>query len=271
MNKLRLDSPPISRILLGIGLAVLATAYLSIPAKPTLMAAVATRELPVYNVDTEDKVLSISFDAAWGSANTKEILNILDEYDVKTTFFLVGFWAEKYPDLVAELAARGHEIGNHSATHPHMSKLSEAQIREELRKCSELVKTITGQPTTLFRPPYGEYNDAVVRVSREEGYECVQWNVDSLDWKNLGAENMIRQCTKSVNPGDIVLFHNDSKYILEALPKILAYYTEAGYKIVPISQLLLQGDTWIDHTGKQHLCTPTPAPAPTPQANGASA
>lgn len=271
MNKLRIDSPLISRIVLGMGLAVLTAAYLSMQAHPALMAAVATRELPVYNVDTEDKVLSISFDAAWGSANTKEILNILDQYDVKTTFFLVGFWAEKYPELVAELVARGHEIGNHSATHPHMSKLSEAQIREELRKCSELVRTITGQPTTLFRPPYGEYNDAVVRVSREEGYECVQWNVDSLDWKNLGAQNMIRQCTKSVNPGDIVLFHNDSKYILEALPEILAYYTEAGYKIVPISQLLLQGETWIDHTGKQHLCTPTPAPQATPTSGGASA
>ena len=264
MNKLRLDSPLISRIVLGIGLAVLATAYLTMNAQPALMAAVATRELPVYNVDTEEKVLSISFDAAWGNANTKELLNILDEYDVKTTFFLVGFWAEKYPELVAEIAARGHEIGNHSATHPHMSKLSQAQIREELHKCSELVRTITGQPTTLFRPPYGEYNDAVVRTSREEGYECVQWNVDSLDWKNLGTEHMIRQCTKSVNPGDIVLFHNDSKYILEALPKILAYYTEAGYKIIPISQLLLQGETWIDHTGKQHLSTPTPAPQPTP-------
>ena len=264
MNKLRLDSPLISRIVLGIGLAVLATAYLTMNAQPALMAAVATRELPVYNVDTEEKVLSISCGAALGNANTKELLNILDEYDVKTTFFLVGFWAEKYPELVAEIAARGHEIGNHSATHPHMSKLSQAQIREELHKCSELVRTITGQPTTLFRPPYGEYNDAVVRTSREEGYECVQWNVDSLDWKNLGTEHMIRQCTKSVNPGDIVLFHNDSKYILEALPKILAYYTEAGYKIIPISQLLLQGETWIDHTGKQHLSTPTPAPQPTP-------
>ena len=132
----------------------------------------------------------------------------LDRYGVKTTFFLVGFWAEKHPDLVRELVARGHEIGNHSATHPHMASLTRAQIGEELRRCSDLVASITGTPTTLFRPPYGEYNDDVVRVSREMGYECVQWNVDSLDWKNLGKENMVRQCTKSVNPGDIVLFKN---------------------------------------------------------------
>lgn len=269
MNKKRLDSLAVKRLVLVLGLAVVSMAYVSMQGGTALMAAVTTRELPVYNVDTEEKVLSISFDAAWGSANTEGILDILDQYDVKATFFLVGFWAEKYPELVAELMARGHEVGNHSSTHPHMSQLSEAQIREELRKCSELVRSITGTPTTLFRPPYGEYNDAVVRVSREEGYECVQWNVDSLDWKNLGADNMIRQCTKSVNPGDIVLFHNDSKYILEALPKILEYYTQAGYKIIPVSQLLLEGDTWIDHTGKQHLCTPTPAPQP--EATGAPA
>lgn len=264
MNKKRLGSLAKGRALLLAGLAVVSIAYASLRTGPTIMAAVATRELPVYNVDTEEKVLSISFDAAWGRANTEEILDILDRYNAKTTFFLVGFWAEKHPDLVAELVARGHEIGNHSATHPHMAQLSEAQIREELRRCSDLVESITGTPTTLFRPPYGEYNDAVVRVSREEGYECVQWNVDSLDWKNLGAENMVRQCTKDINPGDIVLFHNDSKYILEALPRILETYTQAGYKIIPVSKILLEGETWIDHTGKQHPKETAPQPSAQP-------
>ena len=260
MKRMRLDSSVVRRMAPVIALAAVFAAYIAMQNVPTLTAAVTTRELPVYNVDTNEKVLSISFDAAWGRANTEEILNILDRYDVRTTFFLVGFWAEKHPDLVAEIVERGHEIGNHSATHPHMSQLSDAQIREELKKCSDLVKSITGTPTTLFRPPYGEYNDAVVRISREEGYECVQWNVDSLDWKNLGTENMVRQCTKDVNPGDIVLFHNDSKYILEALPQILEYYTEKEYRIIPVSEILLQGETWIDHAGKQHLCTPAPAP-----------
>lgn len=243
----------------ALALLCVLAAHVSMRDAPAIMTAAATRELPVYNVDTKEKKLSISFDAAWGRANTEGILDILDRYDVKTTFFLVGFWAEKHPDLVAELVERGHEIGNHSATHPHMNSLSEGQIREELRRCSDLVKSITGTPTTLFRPPYGEYNDSVVRVSRQEGYECVQWNVDSLDWKNISSEDMVRRCTKNVNPGDIVLFHNDSKYILEALPAILEYYTQKGYKIIPVSQLLLEGDTWIDHAGQQHLSTPPPS------------
>ena len=266
MNKVRFGSLPMKCWAMVLGLLVVTAAYTTLTEAPTIMAAVTTRELPVYNVDTQDKVLSISFDAAWGSANTEGILDILDEYDIKTNFFLVGFWAEKYPELVAELVARGHEVGNHSATHPHMSQLSASQIREELRRCSDLVESITGKPTTLFRPPYGEYNNDVVRVSREEGYECIQWNVDSIDWKNLGADDIVRQCTKSVHPGDIVLFHNDSKYILQALPRVLEYYKQQGYKVIPISELLLKGDTWIDHAGTQHLATSAPqaAASPTP-------
>ena len=166
MNKKRLGPLAKRHLLPALALAAVCVAYVSMRGAPSLMAAATTRELPVYNVDTQEKVLSISFDAAWGCANTEELLNILDRYEARTTFFLVGFWAEKYPELVAEIVARGHEIGNHSATHPHMSQLSAAQIREELLKTSELVKSITGQPTTLFRPPYGEYNDLVVRVSR---------------------------------------------------------------------------------------------------------
>ena len=228
MNKKRFGSLSVRHWAMIFALAALTAVYVTRSDGSGLMAATTTRELPVYNVDTEEKVLSISFDAAWGNANTEGILNILDQYGVKTNFFLVGFWAEKYPELVAELQARGHEVG-------------------------------TGKPTTLFRPPYGEYNDEVVRISREEGYECIQWNVDSLDWKNISAEDMVRRCTKNVNPGDIVLFHNDSKYILQALPQILEYYQRAGYRVIPISELLLEGETWIDHAGTQHLATPPPS------------
>lgn len=247
-------------------LAALSLAYTGLIQSGDLMAAARKRELPVYNVERTEKVLSISFDAAWGSAHTEKILDILDQFEVKTTFFLVGFWVDRYPELVAEMVRRGHEIGNHSATHPHMSQLSEAKIREELRIVSEKVEHIIGKPTTLFRPPYGEYNDAVVRVSRQEGYECVQWNVDSLDWKNRGAQDMIRQCTKDIQPGDIVLFHNDSKYILDALPTILQTYRDAGFQIIPVSEILLTGETWIDHKGTQHPVEATP-----PQENTTSA
>lgn len=230
-------------------LLVLCCAYtLSLPQSISVVAG--KKELPVYCVDRSDNVIAISFDAAWGGDKTLPILDILDRYNVKTTFFLVDIWTQKYPELVREIIARGHEIGNHSATHPHMNKLDEAGIVKELRVMSDAAEKITGKRVTLFRPPYGEYNDRVVRTARAQGYEVVQWSVDSLDWKNRGAEEIISRACK-VQSGDIVLFHNDSQYIVDALPAVLSYYRKNGYKVVPVSDILLTGETYIDIQGRQ--------------------
>ncbi len=237
---------------LGLCLVGLCAAY-TIGLGDNATAVVAKkRELPVYSVERDDKVLSISFDASWGADKTIAILDILDRYDVKTTFFLVGGWVDKYPEMVEEIFARGHEIGNHSNTHPHMSQLSESDIREELRIMSDKVEKLTGVRPTLFRPPYGDYNDRVVLVSRAEGYECVQWSIDSLDWKDRGTEDIIKQCTHRVDNGDIVLFHNDSNDIVNALPSVIEHYQGLGYTIIPVSELLLEGEYTIDVQGKQH-------------------
>lgn len=210
------------------------------------------RELPVYSVERNEPVVSISFDASWGADKTLSILDILDRYDVKTTFFLVGGWVEKYPEMVQEIFARGHEIGNHSNSHPHMSQLSEQKIREELRMMSDKVESLTGVRPTLFRPPYGDYNDRVILTVRGEGYEAVQWSIDSLDWKDRGTQDIIKQCTHRVENGDIVLFHNDSNDIVNALPTVIQHYQSLGFTIVPVSELLLEGDYTIDVQGKQH-------------------
>ncbi len=210
------------------------------------------RELPIYSVEHTSPVIAISFDASWGADKTIPILDILDRYNVKTTFFLVGGWVDKYPEMVQEIHARGHEIGNHSNSHPHMSELGEAKIRDELRIMSDKVEKLTGVRPTLFRPPYGDYNNRVIAVSRAEGYEAVQWSIDSLDWKDRGTQDIIKQCTYRVDPGDIVLFHNDSNDIVHALPIIIEHYQSLGYTIVPVSEILLKGDYTIDVQGKQH-------------------
>ena len=210
------------------------------------------RELPVYSVERDDKVVSISFDASWGADKTIPILDILDQYGVKTTFFLVGGWVDKYPDMVKEIFARGHEIGNHSNTHPQMSKLGEEGIREELRMMSDKVEKLTGVRPTLFRPPYGDYNDRVIQVARAEGYEAVQWSIDSLDWKDRGTQDIIKRCTYKVENGDIVLFHNDSNDIVNALPTVIQHYQGLGFTIIPVGQIVLDGDYTIDVQGKQH-------------------
>ena len=226
----------------------------------TAEVAVRKRELPVYSVERDDGLIAISFDAAWGGDKTRKLLDILDQYEVKTTFFVVDTWVQRYPDLVREVAARGHEIGNHSTTHPQMSRLSRDQIRRELDTVAAHIEALTGVRPTLFRPPYGDYDNDVVLTARAAGYQVIQWSVDSLDWKNKGAGPMTDRATKNVRSGDIVLFHNDSQYILDALPAILQSYREQGLTVVPVSQLLLPGETAIDAQGRQR-----PAPTTVPE------
>lgn len=233
-------------------LALLTVCYAGPLQQDATTVLAVKRELPVYCVEREDNVITVSFDASWGGSQTLRILDLLDEYNAKATFFLVGIWVDKYPELVKEIAARGHEIGNHSDSHPEMSKLSKEQIIRELDGCSDKIEALTGQRPTSFRPPYGDYDNEVVTVSRSEGYEVVQWSIDSLDWKNKGVDDLIRRATKNVQKGDIILFHNDSKYILDALPTILKTYQQQGFTMIPAREILLEGETTIDVQGKQH-------------------
>lgn len=139
------------------------------------------RRLPIYCVDTPDKKVSISFDAAWGADDTDELLRILKENDVKTTFFMCGYWVDDFPEEVKKIAGDGHDLGNHSATHPHMSQLSKENIKNELAVTHEKVKNLTGVEMDLFRPPFGEYDNKVIEAAEESGYYTIQWDVDTLD------------------------------------------------------------------------------------------
>lgn len=237
---------------LTLALCLLTGCYAMLPPESAATAVAAPkRELPVYSVERSDDVIAVTFDASWGADNTPKLLDILDEYNAKCTFFLVGIWVDKYPEMVKAIVERGHEIGNHSATHPHMSQISEAKNLEELRIMSDKVENLTGVRPTLFRPPYGDYNNKVIRTARGAGYEAVQWSVDSLDWKNISPQDMIRRAGK-VGRGDIILFHNDSQYLLDALPTLLQSYQDQGLQMVKVSDLLLTGETTIDVQGKQH-------------------
>ena len=211
------------------------------------------KKLPIYCVDNKDMKIAISFDAAWGADDTDELLSILKENDVKTTFFMCGYWVEKYPDKVKLIYEAGHDLGNHSSTHPHMSRLSKEQIADELRKCHNEVKELTGYEMDLFRPPFGEYTNSVIETAEECGYYTIQWDVDSLDWKEYGVESEINQVLnhKHLGSGSIILFHNDAKYTPQALDRIIKGLKEKGYEIVPISELIIRDDYHMDHEGRQ--------------------
>lgn len=214
-------------------------------------ASAATRELPIYSVQRDDKVVSLTFDAAWGNEDTQQLIDILKSYGVNATFFLVGDWAEKFPDSVKALHDAGNEIMNHSDTHAHFSKLGANEIVADITSCNAKIEAITGVSPTLFRCPYGEYDDHVISSVNSMGMTAIQWDVDSLDWKGISAEEIQNRVLDRVQSGSIVLFHNAAENTPEALPGIIEALIADGYKIIPVSQLLLQGEYTIDHTGKQ--------------------
>ena len=211
------------------------------------------RQIPIYYVDTDEKVCAVSFDAAWGNEQTDTLLDILDKYEVKSTFFLVKQWVDKYPDDVRTIAEHGHDVGNHSSTHPHMAQLSSDEQQVEINDCNDAIEALTGTAPTLFRAPYGEYDDNLVTNLNDRDMYCVQWNIDSLDWKDPTPDEMVSRVKSKLCPGSIILMHNGAKNTPEALPKIIEMIQDEGYIIVPISQLIPEGDYYTDHEGKMIL------------------
>ncbi len=211
------------------------------------------RELPIYSVDTDEKKISISFDAAWGAEDFNQIMDVLDKHEVKTTFFMTGDWVEKYPECVKTLVKKGHDLGNHSATHPDMTTLSTEKQKEQILQVHNAVKALTGYEMELFRPPYGAYNNEVIRTCYEAGYYPVQWSVDSLDWKDYDAATIISNvCNhKALGNGAIILCHNGAKYTADALDEMLTNLENQGYEIVPISKLIMRENYHMDATGRQ--------------------
>lgn len=240
------------RILSGLGMLALVGLIFWTVNSPVIVGASATeRHLPVYSVQRSDKTMALSFDAAWGNEDTQRLIDILDEYGVTTTFFVVGDWVDRYPESVQALAEAGHEVMSHSSHHDHFSQLSTAEITADLTACNEKIAAVTGVSPTLFRCPYGEYDDHVIKAVRALGMEPIQWSVDSLDWKGLSASEIRERVLSRVQSGSIVLFHNAAEHTPEALPGILEALQQDGYTVVPISELLLTGETFIDNTGMQ--------------------
>lgn len=214
---------------------------------------VMSRQVPVYRVARDDHAIALTIDAAWDADKTPFILDTLDRYGIKATFFLCGVWVNAYPDAVKEIAARGHEIGNHSLTHPHMNRISADEIRKELSDLDDRIEELTGKRCTLFRAPFGEYNDTVVSTVRDMGYEIVQWNLDTVDWKEgRSAETILNAVLPKLSDGSIILSHNNGFEIETYLPKLIEDALAKGYRFVTISELLPEGERKVDNNG---ICT----------------
>lgn len=209
------------------------------------------RKVPIYSVETNEKKVALTFDAAWGADKTSKIIKILKDNNVGGTFFLVGFWSEKYGDKIKEINEAGLDIGTHSNTHPKMSTLSPAQQESELMISSKLISNITGKEVRFFRPPYGDYNNQLLMTADKLSLQTIQWDVDSLDWKGLSGEQILTRVKSGVKPGSIILFHNNSDHILEALPMVISYLKENSYQMVNLSGLVYEDGYNIDNNGVQ--------------------
>ncbi len=211
----------------------------------------APRLVPIYNVETEEKKVAISFDSAWGADKTLKILDVLKQYNSRGTFFLVGFWVEKYGDMVKAIKEAGIEIGTHSNTHPDFANLSKEQMRLELTSSMEKIQNITGDPVKLFRAPYGSYNNTLLNLTDELGLKTIQWNIDTLDWKGLSGTQMLNRVLNKICNGSIILCHNNSDNIIEGLTLILDKLTSMGYSVVSVGELIMQDNYYIDSCGVQ--------------------
>ena len=212
----------------------------------------STRLVPIYNVDTEEKQVAISFDAAWGADKTQEIIDICKEYNVTATFFLVGFWVDKYPEMVKAIDEAGLEIGTHSNTHPDMVKLDYDTMKKELTTSMEKITEITGKDVNVFRPPYGSYNNTLIKVCDELGLSAIQWDVDSLDWKGLSASEITNRVMQKAKNGSIILMHNNADHVTDALRLSLDWLINKGYKVTSVGELIYTENFSIDSNGVQH-------------------
>lgn len=220
-----------------------------------ILSAINTKaesgKVPIYCVDRGDNKIAITFDVAWENSNTDELIEILEKENVKATFFVTGDWCDRYPEDVLKFYEAGHEIQNHSDQHPHISGMNTNDLISDAKACNKKIEMITKQKPTLYRAPYGEYDDNSLTTLEGMGFKVIQWDVDSIDWKDIPADEIKTRVINNTESGSILLFHNDLANTTEALTDIITTLKKKGYEFVPVSDLIFYESYHMDHTGKQ--------------------
>lgn len=217
-----------------IGLLAIGTLYVQITETMTggPIAIAGTR--------TDQKVVALTFDHSWGNKFTPSILDTLQKNNLKVTFFIMGPWAVKYPEVAKRMVSDGHEIASHGYRHENYGDMSPNWVREDIQKAHEQIKEVTGAEAKLIRPPNGHYSQKSLTTTDELGYKTIIWNVDSLDWKNPGRDVIVERVMKRIKPGAIILLHASDTPVqtADALPILLEKIKAEGYQIVPVGELL---------------------------------
>ncbi|WP_286152471.1 polysaccharide deacetylase family protein [Sporofaciens musculi] len=239
-------------IALALGAALFGS-FQYISSYSTVSGNINGKEMPICSVEIEEKKVALTFDAAWGNEDTARILDILKKHKVQATFFMTGDWVEKYPEEVKAVKEAGHDLANHSASHRSMIGLEKEEQRQEILSVHEKVLELTGEEMRLFRVPYDNYDDEIIRNIQACGYYPIQWSVDSLDWKDYGVKDIVETVLESreLKNGAIILLHNGTKYTAEALDDLLTELEKKGYQMVPVSKLIYKKGFYLDAAGRQ--------------------
>ena len=195
----------------------------------------------VWDVETKEKVVALTFDDGPHPRNTAKILDLLAKYNAKATFFVVGANVQKYPDLIRRTNKDGHELANHTFSHPYKTSITELQ--DEIQQTNELIYSISGFLPVLFRPVGGNYNEQMINAVADDGYKVVMWSwhQDTQDWKEPGVNKIVDKVLKGTQPGDVILFHDgvdNQEQTVNALEKILPELQKQGYRFVTVSELI---------------------------------
>lgn len=239
-------------VLAVLGAFVLVLCVLVRGATRVVQTVAVPKRHPIYSVQTGEMKVSLGINCAWGNEDIPRLIAILEQYEIKATFFVLGEWCDKYPESVKALYNAGHEIGSHSDTHADMAALDEQGIRREIRNSAAKIEALTGRRPTLFRPPSGSYNNAVVEAIEAEGMYPIQWDCDSVDYRNPSAEQMQQRIMKKLRCGSILLFHSGAQNTPGALPQIIEAILAEGYEFVPVSELIYDRPYTVDFEGRQH-------------------
>lgn len=219
----------------------------------SIITSATARELPIYNVDTTEKKISLTMNCAWNADDVDSILQTLKDNNVKITFFMVGDWVDKFPEAVKKISDAGHEIGNHSNTHPHVNNLSSEENIKQIQETSNKIEKIIGNKTVLYRAPYGEYNNIVIRSAKTASHVPIQWNLDSVDYTGITGDEMWKRLENKLSGGSIILMHNGTKHTADSLDMLIKNIKSKGYDIVTVSNLIYKDNYYIDNNGTQHL------------------
>lgn len=210
--------------------------------------------LPIYSVSREEQVIALTFNlSATEDQHTSRVLTALNQQEITATFFVTGQWVRENPQLALEMAQAGHELMNLSDDHGLLRRLHGESLRENLLACSLVIYETTHTRPHFFRAPYGEYDSRLVETANSLGMTSVQWSIDSGDWRGLTADAIVHQVLNRSFSGGIVLLHSNLPQTAVAMPLLLQQLQEAGYEILPLSQLIYQGEYVVSLSGVQSM------------------